>query len=131
MPFSNSEVNEFYFVNYANLNQFQVNRVADLMFETGYYDYVSIDNKLQLQPIPFQIKQTLLPCAKYTQALMQKDGTVIGFFMAATHPQIIYLKENTPNWYSDKIDIKVFQKNCFIFIFMKPSLMILFYTKWP
>lgn len=81
MQVGNSEMPELSFVNYGKLNPAQVHHVAELMFETGYYDYVSIDNKLQLQPIPFQIEQTLLPCAQYTQALMHQDNTVIGFFM--------------------------------------------------
>lgn len=108
-------MNEFYFVNYAELNQSQINQVADLMFETGYYDYVSFDNKLHLQPVQFQIEQTLLPCAKYTQALINKDGILIGFFTAATHEQVIWLKENSHNWYSDQMDIKIFQKKLFHF----------------
>lgn len=110
---SKNELIKLQFVNLADLNYSQINQIAQLMFETGYYDYVSFDNKLNLPPIPFQIEQTLLPCAKYTHVLTTCDGSIIGFYIAATKHQALELKQDVTNWYSDKFDVRVFQKKLF------------------
>ena len=91
----------FHFITGNELNEEQLDQVAHLLFETGYYELASLKNKLNLKPIAFQKVQTLKPYAEYTHILICDDD-VVGFFIAAKRDEIAEVEHSTPNWYRDE-----------------------------
>ncbi|MBP9742805.1 MAG: GNAT family N-acetyltransferase [Burkholderiales bacterium] len=99
-------MDNFKFINFNNLNDNQLTKLAELLFETGYYEYISLNNKLNLLPVSFQKIQTLEPFSSYTHVLIDSANEVVGFFIAGTHKQIREVEQITPNWYRDGNDIQ-------------------------
>ena len=100
----------FKIISGLELSEHQLDQVAGLLFETGYYEYISLRNKLDLPPIEFQKIQTLKPFAKYTYVLISQQD-ILGFFIAAKRDQIAEVELNTPNWYrSDDELVSFFEK---------------------
>lgn len=95
----------FKFVDVNYLNNKHINEIAKLLLETGYYEYISMNNKLGILPIPFQKIQTLEPYAPYTHVLMGINGDIAGFFIAATRQQIEDVEKTMVNWYRDDMEV--------------------------
>ncbi|MCC2625457.1 MAG: hypothetical protein K0R14_1330 [Burkholderiales bacterium] len=96
-----TDIRGFKIINATNLSDAQMNEVTSLHLESGYYKHISLNNKLNLAPLPFQKIQTIQPFIRYTYVLINMDNEVIGFFIAATKCQIEDIEKNIPNWYSD------------------------------
>lgn len=88
----------FNFINSSELRDNQLDDVAKLLCDTGYYEFSSRDNQLNLSTLEFQKLQTLKPYQKYTQVLVN-EGKVAGFFIAGTKWQFLEVEKNIPNWY--------------------------------
>jgi GNAT superfamily N-acetyltransferase len=84
----------------TDLNEAQLDQVAHLIFETGYYEYSALNNKLNLSPIEFHKVQTLKPYTEYMHVLIDRDE-VAGFFIVGTKSQFAAVEQNTPDWYRD------------------------------
>ena len=88
------------FLNGKNLTDRQLSEVARLLCTTGYYEQVSLDNKLHLPTAAFQKQQTVMPYLAYTQALLLNE-TVIGFYIVTTRLQMLEIEQQAPNFYRD------------------------------
>lgn len=99
-------MNNFKFVNLTELNNLHIIEVAQLLLETGYYEYISQNNKLGLSPAHFQKIQTLKPYAPYAHVLIDVNDEIAGFFIAATKQQIKKVEKNLKNWYHNTTEIK-------------------------
>lgn len=92
----------------AHLCDTQINTITALLFETGYYEYISVGNKLNLPPTLFQKAQTINPYINHTYALLNADSEVIGFFIVATNTEMQKIENSLPNWYREEHDVQIF-----------------------
>lgn len=99
-------MNDFKFINGNDLNEKQLDDIANLLFDTGYYEYASLKNKLNLSTKEFQKVQTLKPYSNYTHVLINNDNEVVGFFIVGTKQQFAEVEKNTPDWYRDDPELK-------------------------
>src|SRR6185437_2105112 len=107
---------ELKIINATDLNDEQISQVANLHFETGYYEYMSLKNKFNIAPLPFQKQQILKSFAKYTYALVDTNNDIIGFFIAAKKCKIEEAEQNTKRFYRDDFEVTTFfERSSFLY----------------
>jgi GNAT superfamily N-acetyltransferase len=95
------------YITSEGLSERQLIPVARLLCETGYYEYSSYSNKLNLPMLEFQVQQTLMPYARYTHILIDEDkNEIVGFFIVATKEQLAQVERKIPHWYRDDLSLK-------------------------
>jgi GNAT superfamily N-acetyltransferase len=101
-------IENFKIINGTELNSVQIHDITSLHLETGYYEYFSLKNKLNMEPLLFQSLQTIRPFLKYTYGLINSNNKIVGFFIAGTKSQIEEVEQNTPNYYRDDSNTRIF-----------------------
>lgn len=97
----------FKFIGGNELSEKQLDDIANLLLDTGYYEYSSLQNKLNLPTKEFHKVQTLKPHADYTHVLINTDNNeVVGFFIVWTKQQIAEVENKTPDWHRDDPELK-------------------------
>lgn len=84
--------------------------IIPLLFETGYYKYSALNNKLNLPPEEFHKLQTLKPYLNFMYVLIN-DKEVIGFYIALTKKQLDEIDKNTENWYYNDPELMKAKEN--------------------
>ncbi len=85
-------------------NEKQLDQIASLLLETGYYENTAQENKLNLAPVAFHKLQTIKPYINHTYILM-KENEIVGFFIAGVRDEIEAAAENITNWRRDDSEL--------------------------